>query len=162
MKNYLLLFLLLSSKIFSQSCDSLIVIYTTNHPDFGPITFANLEIDSLQNGLVVSKNIDGNQTRFTYDGLNRLQSMIAMPDSNYYYYDASSRLIAENRYRYSASTWDYRTDTSRIENYYSTHGLDSTLMYVWNGSSFTAFSKQLLFYNGGDTLYLVKKDIYDG
>ncbi len=149
------LFLLFSISINAQTCDSLIIINTEYHVD-GDVYPFSIEIDSIKNGVVISKTKNGLRTELNYDSLQRLISVVDT-DSTVFTYNAFPGLINTDYYTFNGTGWEFRTDTARKAHLYNSNHLDSLeIYYSWDGSLLQPFSKKNYFYNANDTLVRIE------
>ncbi len=163
MKSHLLIFILfVSLKSSGQTCDSAIVIYHTNHDQFVPVTFLDLQIDSLVNGLIDTRYFSNGQQsiKYNHDSLGRLTS-ITSTDSIVFIYDSLSRIISVDYFLWNGISWTYRQDTSNVNYFYSANRLDSIVKSTWNGSSMIPFYRCIRFYNIADTLFQINVERLD-
>ncbi len=163
LKSHLLIFILLVSlKSSGQTCDSAIVIYHTNHDQFVPVTFRDLQIDSLVNGLIDTRYFSNGQQsiKYNHDSLGRLTS-ITSTDSTVFTYDSLSRIISVDYFLWNGGSWTYRQDTSNVNYFYSANRLDSITKSTWNGSTMIPFYRCIRFYNTADTLFQINVERFD-
>lgn len=163
LKPLLLIFILLVSlKSSGQTCDSAIVIYHTNHDQFVPVTFRDLQIDSLVNGLIDTRYFSNGQQsiKYNHDSLGRLTS-ITSTDSIVFTYGSLSRIISVDYFLWNGISWTYRQDTSNVNYFYSANRLDSIVKSTWNGSSMIPFYRCIRFYNIADTLFQINVERLD-
>ena len=150
------IFYFLSITINAQTCDSLIIINTPTYSDGYQNFPATFEIDSLINGLIISKTINGQRSEYRYDSLQRLTN-IAGTDSTAFLYDSLSRLIYTDYYSFNGTNWIYKTDTARSAHLFNTNNQDSIeILYSWNGSALIPFHEYSYFYNSNDTLVRIE------
>ena len=169
MKRFSLLFAILFSQFLrAQTCDSVIVIYHTNHDQQMPVTLAGVETDTIIiNGSVKSTTYSyGLQTIEEYDSLQRLVAIkktwyATNYDSIAFEYDSLSNLISKTNYKRVLSNWQYSFDTTRVEYHYTGIRLDSVIHYVWNGIMLVPIHKSISIYTLSDTLSEIRAEKFD-
>jgi hypothetical protein len=154
MKRLLIFYFFLQSiQSFGQGCDSTITIVKSMKYVGSPTQLIGIEVDSIRNGLLVTRSQNGTVFEQNYyDSLNRLTSRSYILDSTTFAYDTSSRLIRKDYFMWQGTGWQYKSDTAKVEYYFSGLLLDSIIKFQWDGSVFNPFYRYRQFYNSNDTL----------